>query len=47
MKCKSKREMANPKPVTLKNGKPATEGVYAKCGIKMFRIGKWRGTPFL
>jgi hypothetical protein len=39
VKCKSKREMKDPKTVTLKNGKPATQGVCPVCGTKMFRIG--------
>jgi hypothetical protein len=25
--------------VTMKNGKPATQGVCATCGTKMFKIG--------
>lgn len=40
MKCRSKREVKNPKPVTMKNGKSATQGVCPTCGTKMFRIGK-------
>jgi hypothetical protein len=39
VKCKSKREMKNSKAVTMKNGKPATEGVCPTCGTKMFKIG--------
>jgi hypothetical protein len=39
MKCKAKREMKNPQPVTMKNGKPATSGVCPVCGTKMFKIG--------
>ncbi|MFC1935728.1 DUF5679 domain-containing protein [Chloroflexota bacterium] len=39
-KCKSKREIRNPSPVTMKNGKPATQGTCPSCGTKMFRIGK-------
>jgi len=39
-KCRAKREIKNPKKVTLKNGKPATQGVCAVCGTKVFRIGK-------
>ena len=38
MRCKAKKEMKNPKTVTMKNGKPATQGVYPVCGTKMFRI---------
>lgn len=40
MKCRTKREMSNPKPAKMKNGQPATKGVCAKCGTKMFRFGK-------
>jgi hypothetical protein len=32
--------MRNAKSVTMKNGKPATEGVCPTCGTKMFKIGK-------
>ncbi|MFC1936005.1 DUF5679 domain-containing protein [Chloroflexota bacterium] len=39
-KCKVKREIRNPSPVTLKNGRPATQGICPSCGTKMFRIGK-------
>ena len=37
---KSDGEIKDPKKVTLKNGKPATQGVCPKCGTKVFRIGK-------
>jgi hypothetical protein len=30
--------MKNAKSVTMKNGKPATEGVCPECGTKMFKI---------
>jgi len=40
MKCRAKREMKDAKAVTMKNGKPATQGVCPTCGTKMFRIGK-------
>ena len=40
VKCRTKREMKEPKAVTLKNGKPATEGICPVCGTKMMRIGK-------
>ena len=40
VKCKAKREMKNPVAITLKNGRPATQGVCPVCGTKMFRIGK-------
>jgi hypothetical protein len=41
VKCKSKRLMKDEKKVTMKNGKPATQGICTTCGTKMFRIGKW------
>ena len=40
VKCHAKREMGNARSITMKNGKPATQGVCPKCGTKMFRIGK-------
>ena len=40
VKCRAKREIKDPKPVTLKNGKPATQGVCPECNTKVFRIGK-------
>ena len=40
MKCRTKREMKDAKAITMKNGKPATQGVCPVCGTKMFRIGK-------
>jgi hypothetical protein len=40
MKCHTTREIKNAKSVTMKNGKPATEGVCPVCGTKMYRIGK-------
>lgn len=40
LKCRVKREMQNPTPITMKNGKPATEGKCPECGTKMFKIGK-------
>ena len=40
MKCRCKREMKDAKAITMKNGKPATQGVCPTCGTKMFRIGK-------
>jgi len=39
VKCKSKREMKNPKQVMMKNKKPATQGECPACGTKMFKIG--------
>jgi hypothetical protein len=40
LKCREKREMKNPTAITMKNGKPATEGTCPVCGTKMFKIGK-------
>ncbi len=40
VKCRTKREMNDAKAITMKNGKPATQGVCPSCGTKMFRIGK-------
>ena len=39
VKCKAKKEMKSAKAVTMKNGKPATQGICPTCGTKMFRIG--------
>ncbi len=40
VKCKTKREMKDPKPVFTASGTPATEGVCPVCGTKMFRMGR-------
>ncbi|MEE8179283.1 MAG: DUF5679 domain-containing protein [Nitrosopumilaceae archaeon] len=40
VKCRTKREMKEPKSITMKNGRPATKGICPTCGTKMFRIGK-------
>jgi DNA-directed RNA polymerase subunit RPC12/RpoP len=40
MKCRKKVEVKNPQAVTLKNGRPATQGACPSCGTKVFRIGK-------
>jgi hypothetical protein len=32
--------MRDARAITMKNGKPATQGIYPVCGTKMFRIGK-------
>ncbi len=40
VKCRTKREMRDARAITMKNGKPATQGVCPTCGTKMFRIGK-------
>ncbi len=40
MKCRAKREMKDARAITMKNGRPATQGTCPACGTKMFRIGK-------
>ena len=40
VKCKQKRVMNDEKKITMKKGKPATQGICSTCGTKMFRIGK-------
>ncbi|MDR4510450.1 MAG: DUF5679 domain-containing protein [Nitrososphaeraceae archaeon] len=32
--------MQDEKKVTMKNGRPATQGICGVCGTKMFKIGK-------
>jgi hypothetical protein len=39
VKCKTKRDMKNEKPVTMKNGRSAISGICSVCGTKMFKIG--------
>jgi len=39
VKCKAKQEIVDPKAITMKNGRPATQGTCPKCGTKIFRIG--------
>ena len=40
VKCRASREMGNTQSITMKNGRPATQGICPQCGTKMFRIGK-------
>ena len=40
LKCRAKRDIRDPKTITMKNGRPATQGICPVCGTKMFRIGK-------
>jgi hypothetical protein len=40
VKCRQKREIRNPKQVTLKNGRLAVQGVCPVCRTKVFRMGK-------
>ena len=39
VKCKAKRDMKGEQKITMKNGKPATQGTCPVCGTKMFRSG--------
>ena len=39
VKDKMKVEIQGAKQITMKNGKPATQGTCPKCGTKVFRIG--------
>ena len=39
LKCKCQQEIKNPKTVTMKNGKPATQGICPVCGAKVFKMG--------
>jgi hypothetical protein len=38
VKCREKRDIKDPKEVTMKNGRPALEGVCPVCGTKLFRM---------
>ncbi|MDD5127382.1 MAG: DUF5679 domain-containing protein [Dehalococcoidales bacterium] len=40
VKCRKKVEIKNAKAITMKNGRPATQGACSSCGTKVFRIGK-------
>jgi DNA topoisomerase-1 len=40
VRCKTKREMADPQPVYTKKGGPGTRGVCPVCGSGMFRMGE-------
>ena len=40
VKCKEKRELAEPTPVFTSKGQPATQGRCPVCGTKMFRMGE-------
>ena len=39
VKCKASREIKDAKPITMKNGRPATQGLCPVCGTKIFKIG--------
>jgi hypothetical protein len=38
VKCKTKREIADARAVTLKNGAPALQGTCPVCGTRLSRI---------
>jgi len=38
VKCKSKKEIKNPKEVTMKNGRKAVKGVCPDCSTGIYRI---------
>jgi Zn finger protein HypA/HybF involved in hydrogenase expression len=38
VKCREKREMKDEEEVTMKNGRPAIQGICPICGTKLFRI---------
>ena len=40
VKCRTRRDIQGAKAITMKNGRPATQGTCPTCGTKMFRIGK-------
>lgn len=44
VKCKAPREITDPKQITMKNGRPATEGRCPVCGTRIFKIGAPDGT---
>jgi len=39
VKCRKKVEMKDAQKITMKNGKPAMQGVCPNCGTKVFKIG--------
>src|SRR5215211_3079461 len=39
VKCKTKRDMDNPRPVYNQNGTPGTKGTCPVCGTSLFRMG--------
>ena len=44
VKCRSKKQIKNPKTETLKNNKKAIVGVCSECGTKMVRLGGLKAT---
>jgi len=42
VKCRAKREMKDAKSITMKNGKPATQGVCRFAAPRCFGLGRVR-----
>ncbi|PZC50042.1 MAG: hypothetical protein DK304_001053 [Chloroflexi bacterium] len=40
VKCRASREIQGAESITMKNGRPATQGSCPTCSTKMFKIGK-------
>nr|BBH93364.1 hypothetical protein KTA_15630 [Thermogemmatispora argillosa] len=40
VKCRQKSQMLDVEETTLKNGRPALQGICARCGARMYRIGR-------
>ncbi len=40
VKCRKKREVKNPKNITMKNGRPATQGTCPVCATTVLRLGQ-------
>jgi len=38
MKCRAKRAMKDAMVITMRNGKPATQGLCSVCGTKIFSL---------
>jgi RNase P subunit RPR2 len=39
VKCKAKKDIKDAQDITMKNGRPATQGTCPDCGTKIFKIG--------
>ncbi|MCL4459754.1 MAG: DUF5679 domain-containing protein [Chloroflexi bacterium] len=39
VKCRATKTIKDPKPITMKTGRPATVGTCPDCGTKVYRIG--------
>jgi DNA-directed RNA polymerase subunit RPC12/RpoP len=45
VKCKAQRDILDPQQITMKNGRPATQGRCPVCGTKIFKIGALETAP--